>query len=261
MTKSFKTYSTFMVVVWLLMGTGSSRIAAQTADDEIKAQISKLEKGQGEEVKSILPDLVAKYQNHPGILYLQGRVASDGVEAVKFYQSILDNFPKSEWADDALYRIYQYYYAMGLYRTAELKMQQLKKEYPASPYTSPGRVTATPKKEEAAVSIPSKEVTIVDTLPAPSLKSSGVMYPKNDQKESRGRYTLQVGAFSTVANAEKQKIFFEDLGYTVEITNKVRGGKSLYLVWVGSFTTQDEARGFGKEIKAKYKFDSMVVER
>ena len=64
-----------------------------------------------------------------------------------------------------------------------------------------------------------------------------------------------------MANAEKQKNFFEDLGYTAEITNKVRGGKSLHLVWVGTYRNATEAMKFGREIKAKYKINGIVVER
>jgi hypothetical protein len=48
---------------------------------------------------------------------------------------------------------------------------------------------------------------------------------------------------------------------TAEITNKIRGGRSLHLVWVGSYTNADEAKQAGREIKSKYKIDSIVVEK
>src|SRR6185503_15472783 len=100
---------------------------SQTPGDEpIRELVSRLDRGETEAVKLKLPEFVSKYQNHPGILYLQARVATDGIEAAKLYQSVLDNYPASEWADDALYNLYQYYYSMGLYKTAELKMQQLR---------------------------------------------------------------------------------------------------------------------------------------
>ncbi|HMD14702.1 MAG TPA: SPOR domain-containing protein [Bacteroidota bacterium] len=225
-------------------------VYSQTTD-EIHSYLQKIDQGQSAEVKKALPDLVTKYQNTPGIMYLQGRLASDGIEAVKFYQSVVDNFPKSEWADDALYRIYQYYYALGLYRTADLKMAQLKKEYPNSPHVTGKELVTSPKQEESPVKLPSAEPVQTDSqqitkTPAPPVQQS---------------YTLQTGAFSTMANAQKQKTFFEDSGYTAEITNKIRGGKSLYLVWVGNYKTPDEARAVSKEIKSKYKIDSFFLER
>jgi cell division septation protein DedD len=233
-------------------------LSAQTADEDIRAAIRKIDNGQFEEVRKELPDLAAKYQNNAGIMYLQGRLASDGIEAVKFYQSVVDNFPRSEWADDALYRIYQYYYSLGLYRTAELKMQQLRKEYPDSPYLNgdTGDVKL-PVKEEKPVNLPSRESV---TLTPPETKEEKNPTAAPPQAASQP-YTLQVGAFSTLSNAEKQKTFFEERGFTVEVTNKIRAGRSLYLVWVGSFATAEQARQFGKEVKTKYNIDSIIVER
>jgi cell division septation protein DedD len=243
-----------VIVVVVLLTVSSARTLAQTADDEVSSYVEKLEAGKIDEVKAILPELAAKYQNHPGVLYLQGRTASDGIEAVKAYQSIVDNFPRSQWAADALYRTYQYYYSLGLYRTADLKLQQLKREYPNSPYGTDGPPAPTPKQAEEVVNVPQKETKASDAAAADSVIDERA--PATQEP-----YTLQVGAFSTSANAEKQKDFFEERGYRVEITNKVRGGRSLYLVWVGSFRTAEEAMRFGKEVKSKYKFDSIVVER
>jgi septal ring-binding cell division protein DamX len=236
-----------LIGAWsLLLLTAGARAQAV---DEIKTAIGKVDQGQVDEVKKSLPDLVTKYQNTPGLMYLQGRLASDGIEAVKFYQAVVDNFPKSEWADDALYRIYQYYYALGLYRTADQKLQLLKKEYPSSPLL--GAKAPVPTREEKPVKLAPQEAAVPADTPqvakAPPVPA--------------GHYTLQTGAFSTMANAEKQKGFFDDLGYTVDITNKIRGGRSLYLVWVGSYGTAEEARAAGREMKAKVKIDAIIVER
>jgi len=243
---------------FLLLGAFLAVTHAQETAPEIRDAIAKVDHGQAEDVKRVLPDLAAKFQNNPGVLYLQGRLAADGIEGVKFYQSVVDNFPKSEYADAALYHIYQYYYALGLYRTAELKMQALRKDYPASPFLTGSQAASMPALEDPAVRVRSKDDTMSVAAapsqpaePAPSAAGTAVKAP----------YTLQTGAFSTSANAEKQKNFFEDKGFTVEVTNKVRGGRSLFLVWVGSYGTADEARRFGKEVRSKYNIDSIVVER
>lgn len=249
--------------------THSSLLLAQNSDDEVKSYIDKLEKGQTDEVKKALPDLAAKYQNHPGVIYLQGRLASNGIEAVKLYQSVVTNFPKSEWADEALYRIYQYYYSMGLYRTAEAKLQRLKRDYPNSPYasTTPGEKFSSQKDGEARVA---EKQPPVDTLGSDEVReapavdttlASRIPPPAPAPAEKKGKYTLQVGAFTTAANAQKQKNFFENLGYSAEITNKVRGGKSLFVVLVGSFDNTDDAKVVARQVKSKYKISSMVVER
>jgi hypothetical protein len=240
----------------LLLGACLAFPRAQETAPEIRDAITKVERGQAEDIKRILPDLAAKFQNNPGVLYLQGRLAADGIEGVKFYQSVVDNFPKSEYADAALYHIYQYYYALGLYRTAELKMEALRKDYPASPFLSGGLASRMPAVEEPAVRVRSKD----DTASVAAAPAEPAAEPAPGAA-AKSPYTLQTGAFSTSANAEKQKTFFEEKGLTVEVTNKVRGGRSLFLVWVGSYVTADEARRFGKEVRSKYSIDSIVVER
>ena len=51
-----------------------------------------------------------------------------------FIKHLIDKFPKSTYADAALYRIYSYYFALGLYNTADKNLNKLKKDYPESPY-------------------------------------------------------------------------------------------------------------------------------
>lgn len=230
----------------------SLTVFSQNKDDEVAKIVRMIDRGEIENAKTESSNLVVAYPNEAGILYLQGRLASDGVEAVKFYQTILDNFPKSQWADDALYHSYQYYYALGLYRTADLKLNQLKKEYPGSPYltTQIPEELKSIREEEKPVNIP-PVITEEKTISSPT-----VNLPKPEQT-----YTIQIGAFSTLKNAEKQKHFFEDFGYQVEITNKVRSGKSLYLVWVGNFRTAEEAVKSGYEIRQKYNVETITVQK
>jgi tetratricopeptide (TPR) repeat protein len=203
----------------------------------IQRRLELIKNGQANEVKAELPSLLTKYQNDPGVLYLQGVLTSDGSEAVKVFQSVVDNFPKSEWADDALYRAYQYYYSIGLYKTATQKYDQLKQAYPSSSYLSPGELSLANRETEA------------------------VEKPGSTRDADNGTFAVQVGAFSTAENANKQKRFFHNVGYPVEILNKVKRGKSFYLVWIGNFKGNDEARKFGSELKRKYKIDTIVVER
>ena len=240
-----------------------SPLRGQTAESEVRAFIAKLDKGQADAVRSALPDLISKYQNTPDILYLQGRLASDGIEAVKYYQGIVDNYPKSVWADDALYRIYQYYTSLGLYRTAELKLQQLRKEYPNSPHVTGRPAAPLPAQDEAALNLPGPDTVVERPAPAPGRAGADAAPPSSRSAAPApgGAYTLQVGAFSTLSNAEKQRSFFQERGYAAEITNKVRNGRSLHLVWVGSFPSSTEAMKAGRDVKARYKIDSIVVER
>jgi cell division protein FtsN len=181
------------------------------------------------------------FQNPPGVLDLQGVLTTDGTEAAKIYQTIVDNFPKSEWADDALFKLYQYYYSVGLYKTADQKMEQLKRDYPYSTYAADQPVVEEPK------AIP-QEAPAVVARPGKAEKYTVV-------------YTVQAGTFSVLQNAEELKARFERDGYASSIFTIVNNGKKFHKVWVGEFPKQEDARRFSAEIKKKYNLDTIVVSR
>lgn len=227
---------------------------AQQAHPDIAKYLAMIEGGQADQVRTELPSLLSQYPNNPVVLYVQAAVTKDGAQAVRIYQSIVDNFPTSEWADDALYRVYQFYYALGLYRTAEMKFAQLRKSYPTSKYIKDGSEVQTrgfvEEKDESAASETSEAVREQPAV-APPVPSGPAGIP--------ARFALQVGAYSSQENAHKQKLFFENAGFPVGVFTKVKDGRSLYTVVVGSYGSYDEARVEGEELKKKYNIDSIVV--
>jgi hypothetical protein len=227
------------VLLFLLVTV--SPLVAQEAPPPVDRYVTMIESGQGDPVRAELPALLAKYPNDPGVLYLQGLLTKEGAEAVRIYQSIVDNHPKSEWADDALYRVYQFYQAIGLFRTAELKLNQLKRDYPRSKYVT-GKV---------------EPDTPVAAEPPAVQPDPGQIKPP----QAQGQFALQVGAYSTQINADKQKLFFEDLGYPVEVIAKTKDGRTLFTVNVGNFATYDEAKAKSAALKKQYNLDSFVVTR
>ena len=237
----------------------SALAVAQSGAPDIQQLVDLVNRGQGDVVKAELPSLLSRYPNNPGILYVQALLTSEGAEAVRMYQSIVDNFPKSEWADDALYKVYQFYYSLGLYRTAELKMAQLKREYPSSQYITSGVSSEAPKppaegqkqQQPTATPTPAKPVGTPQT-PADS--------PTQPAPET-GLFSLQVGAYTALTNADRQKKLFEERGYTAEVISRVRDGRSLYVVLVGAYKTYDEAKARAAEIKQRLNIDSFVLTR
>ena len=215
---------------------------AQNIDTEVSNYVAMVKNGQVEQAKQAVPGLLSKYPNNPGVLFLQGLTSGDGAEAVRIYQSIVDNFPKSEWADDALYKLYQYYYSVGLYKTADQKLEQLKREFPFSTYATDQKVVEEPKVT------PPPETPAKVSQPSKGKKSTIV-------------YTVQAGTFRELQNAEELKSRFERDGYASHIFTIVNSGKKFHKVWVGEFATQDEAKRFSGEIKKKYHLETIVVPR
>jgi cell division protein FtsN len=139
---------------------------SQLSEQETRKRLDVIYNGMPERVRTELPALYAEYPNDPAVIYLDAVLTSDGMQAVKKYQTIVDKFPASEWADDALYKIYQYYYSIGLYKTAEQKLAQLTQQYPHSLYVAGPAHQTTPAVEKAKT--PSQPV---------------VLNPKNDKKQ------------------------------------------------------------------------------
>jgi tetratricopeptide (TPR) repeat protein len=220
----------------LILAAGLCR--AQGSGPDVAHYLTMINNGRVEEVRREIPSLLTQFPNNAGVLFLQGLVSTDGAEAVRIYQSIVDNFPRTEWADDALYRVYQYYYALGLYRTAELKLEHLKKEYPESKYVRGGTESA------------------MKPLPEDRRADTASSQTGNEPAQ---QFTLQVGAYTTQVNAEKQKLFFEDLGYAVEVVSKLKDNRSLFLVLVATFPSAAEAKSKADEFKQKYNIGSLVV--
>jgi cell division septation protein DedD len=246
------------IAAMLLLGAGGGR--GQEA--EVQKYLSMVNGGQADEVRKEIPGLLAKYPNDPGVLYVQALVTRDGAESARVYQSIVDNFPKSQYADASLYKLYQFYYALGLYRTADLKLKQLQQEYPKSKYLSKSGVVepgALPEESETAPPAAKSEELAQPAAPA-APQAQPLPAPAPASVTPTG-FSLQAGAFSTQANAEKQKAFFVGLGYSVELITKVRDTKTLYVVLVGSFTSYDAAKSKAAEIKKQHKIDCMVVSR
>jgi cell division septation protein DedD len=228
---------------------------AQTAEADVAKYLAMVESGHADAVKGEIPALLSKYPNHPGVLYLQGLTTTEGAEAVRIFQSIVDNFPASEWADDALYKVYQFYYSLGLYRTAELKLAQLRKNYPSSKYAS----AAKDVKELPDDVAPASGATPVPAIPSVQQVPQAQPPAARTAPRAEEHFTLQVGAFTTSANAEKQRSLFEGLGYPVEVINRVKEGRSLFLVLVGTYASADDARSAGGELKKKHGIDSIVT--
>jgi cell division septation protein DedD len=246
-------------LLWVLFMT-SLPLGAQ--DAEVQRYVAMVSNGQIDEVRKEISSLLERYPNNPGVLYVQALVTKEGAEAARIYQSVVDNFPKSAYADAALYRVYQFYYALGLYRTAELKMNQLKAEYPASKYLKADARETVNLAEEVAVPARKAVRDSVVAVPEKPVREGGTTpaAPASAAVPSTS-FVLQVGAYGAQANAEKQRKFFSDLGYPVEMITKVRDTKTLIVVLVGSYASYEQAKAQGADIRKKYSIETMVVTR
>jgi tetratricopeptide (TPR) repeat protein len=209
---------------------------------DIVPYLKKIESGNVEKVKEDLVDLKKDYPDDPSVLFLDGVLTENGQQAVVIYQNIVTNYPQSKYADAALYRIFSYYYALGLYETAKEKLKLLFNNYPASPYIKIAEQSILPSGENISVPEETIEEQNGQTLP-----------------EQNYQFTIQAGAFTNFENAFSLKNELEKSGILARINEKNVGGTTFHIVYAGQFITYEDAEGFLQVINTKFDLAGRVV--
>ena len=218
----------------------TSQIFAQEVN--IVPYLKMIEKGDFAEVKSKFLELKADYPKSANLIFLEGVLTENGQTAVVLYQSLLDKYPKSAYADAALYRIYSYYFALGLYNTADKNLEKLKKDYPESPYIKMASTNVV-KNDDDEFNEPDQE---------------NISENKGNDKDYL--YTVQAGAFTNSANAASLKNEIESVGMVSFIKEKNVAGTVFNVVYVGKFKTRKEAEDFLPIVDARFRTAGRVVE-
>jgi len=233
-----KTASLTLILLSIVTGMAYSQ------DVDIIPYLKQIESGNIDAARSELLDLKEEYPESPSVKFLEGVLTENGQMAVVIYQDVVDNYSTSKYADAALYRIFSYYYALGLYETAQKKLDQLILDYAGSPYIKIAQQNKFPADEDVAVD---KE------------KGSTKVDVDETVAEQEFKFTIQAGAFSNRDNAESLKAEFLNSGIFSETKEKLVGGTMFHIVYVGKFLTENDAEGFLQVINTKYKLSGRIV--
>jgi tetratricopeptide (TPR) repeat protein len=233
-----KKYSSILLFVFLFLHTAN--IIAQEVD--IVPYLKMIEQGKIEEVKAKLLDLKTDYPKSSNLIFLEGVLTENGQDAVVLYQTLIDKYPKSAYADAAIYRLYSYYFALGLYNTADKNLNKLKKDYPESPYI-----------KMAAANVVKNDVEATDG-------QTNTTPVENSDIEKQFVYTIQAGAFTSSANAASLKKEIENAGLISFIKEKNVAGTVFNVVCIGKYETKKEAEDFLPLANARFGIAGRVVE-
>jgi len=237
-------YFRIFYILALLIFVHPANIYSQ--DVNIIPYLKQIESGKADEVKNDLTDLKERYPESPSVMFLNGVLTENGQKALVIYENIVDRFPDSKYADAALYRIYSYYYALGLYELANKKLSILINNYPASPYINIA-------KQNQVLFNPEIEKEDITDHQDEEQQASNEFY------SDYYKYTIQAGAFSNGENAQSLKENFEQSGIFSEIEEKQVAGTTFHVVYVGRFVTDNEAESFLKTINTQFNLKGRVV--
>ncbi len=191
----------YIVTFCFILVLISSSLFAQKKPD-IQKLLDDLNSGNSTAVKKELPVLMKSYPNNPGLMYVQARMTENANEAIKIYNEIYQKYPKSDWADDALYRSYQYYSITDNTKLAKEKLLLLKTKYPNSQFLDEFSTKSSKKfyyVQLGAFSTKDKAQSFLEET-----KSNGFnLMIKTKSIEDKTLFAVQSNKFIKLSDAEK----------------------------------------------------------
>jgi len=160
--------------------------------------------------------------DNPVALFVQAALEKDGHLAARDYQKVVDIGGNSSVVPRAMHRLTQYFRSIGNLTEASTWEERLRTEHP--------------------------------DFQAPLCR------PVNFQRIDCP-YTLQLGAFEHLRNAQKLSQKAESSGLACEIQQRIVDGRTLYFVCAGQFATEDDAQSAGEKLLRPQRMTYRVVAR
>ena len=250
-----------------------------------------IEKGRYDEVSENIPDLLERYPNEPGVMYIQALINNDGDVSLNQYKKVIEKFPESEFASQSSMKIGEYLFARGLYSQASIQLKKTLLNHPKANFHQRAMdlmvnsYVATGEQDSARISLR----LISDLYPklnylkynlgiSPSSKKDSrlVRIDKNSiseriktvkAKRTKSKlnkkvyqpWVVQVGAFGRYENANRLKKQLQISGFPTEVHKINSNGTRLHAVRIIRYETKNEANKIGRSLKSKFGLDFRVI--
>ena len=268
------------------------------SQDHLDALIQDVLYGSRDSAAIYLPAIDQKYPNNPTVMYLKGLLETDGDEAMKIFSNLYNTHPTSDYGDDAVMKVAEYYYAAGLYVQAANWLKKMPIYYSRSEHieravklflnsliVSGHRDTAIfysrvfkrqfptldvdekinhllqefEKSKKQKEQAEAQSPEPVEPVDITVEYKTEVPIDQIDSALDNGIYSLQSGAYGVLENADQQKINLIIAGFDARITELYRNNKVLYAVRIGYFNSKEDAQQISSLIKTKVDLDTIVV--
>ena len=237
----------------------------------IDMYISLIDDGQINSVKEKLPELISKYPNDAGVIYLKALLTKDGMKSLDLYNLILKKFPESSYSDDSAVKLGEYFYAKGLYSQACQKLSHFPRKYPRfhdmqrviDLMVSSFQAIGQDDSAQYYVSIYQGMFPYLD-VDKYEIKNAAINLPRklnSKMKNKRSPYVIQIGAFGDLKNANRLKLQANQIGYEVDIVQVETKDRILNAVRIIRYNSKTEAEKVGQIVKRKLGVDYRVLYR
>jgi len=268
-------------------------ISSLLSQDHIDVLINDVLSGSRDSAAIYLEVIEKKYPNNPKMLFLKGLMEPNGKDAMHIFADLYNMHPTSNYGDDAVMKVAEYYYSAGLYMQSAAWLKKMPLYYTRSEHieravklflnslvVSGHRDTAVFYSKVFKRQFPSMDVDgKINTLLKESVhtnnSSAEFVSPKTSNKVGRvpssptsiiletkeysGMYSLQSGAFGLEKNAVDQRINLLAAGYDARITELYRQDRVLFAVRIGYYLNKRDAQAIRHKIKSKMDLSTIIV--
>lgn len=212
-----------------------------TADTNAELSYEALKAGHIEHARDYLDDANPA---SPYAMFVQAALTQDAITAADIYKEIVAANEGKPIAREALLQLYRYHYAAGQYAAAHRDYVELQK------FSIPPPVPDPQGLQDSLQAIPAFQTPQTSPRPAPEEKAS----------TPAPTYLVQVGVFTTANNARRFIRQLKVYGVNGKLFRKDIGGKDLYGVSAGAFSSKDAADEMAKNLRGR-SVDCVVVQK
>ncbi len=262
--------------------------------ENINELIDNVLSGDIEDAKTSLPLLSESYPNNPNVMFLTALLETNGDSAMKVFKEIYNIHPTSDYGDDAVMKVSEYYYAAGLYIQASQWLQKMPRYYARSENIEralklylnslivsghkdtaifyaqvfqrqfpnlgiDGKINELIREFDESSKQIEKDIIKKDTIEDKSGIQALLEQIKKPENIINKKFSIQTGAFSIKENADKQKEILRLYGYTSSIKEIDKDGRLLWGVRVGSYGNRAEAEKVASKIKLDLDLPAMII--
>jgi len=259
---------------------------------EIDTLIKEVYSGNIENAKESMARLRNEFPDEPSLLFLDAILDDNVDQSIKKFKKIQDFYKDSEYADDAIMKIAEYYYTKGLYEQSSDWLKKINLYYPNSEHVNRSinmyvRTLILSGKQDTAKQYLDafkkryKDITfdshIEDVLNdyATAIKEkkeneiikivNNIKNTITNQKEklnNKNHFSIQIGAYSDKRNAEivRDELIDWKFNARIDVIHLRTKNKNLYAVRVGYFRSKESARITKKKVELRAGYNTIVVD-
>ena len=182
--------------------------------DEYRAVRELYDEGKFIDAKSEFENLLQKYPRAdivPYCMFYIANLSRDSEEAIGYYKILVDSYPTSTVADNALAKLGSYYYIVGEYSRADSMYYRIISDYPEGDCVQEARKWRDRIKNFNGASF----------------------------------FTIQIGAFKQLKNAEELTLDYPNVAIDIVFNG------TFYKVLLGRFTSREDAENFKDKHKTE----------